>query len=211
MEKLAQAISHILGTELHLNDEKQKVVAYGLAAIFQMSIIFIVITILGSLGGFYPEALVLFLGVGLLRKSTGGNHAPTFNTCLFVSITSILLMAAFSHYIPNKENEVFFFIFIIVSYILDFWLVYKYAPVDSPNKPIKNPQKIKRLRKSSILTVCIYFILTVLSISNGLIKPSLFHIGISLTLATLWQAVTLTKFSKGFFNIFTIVKIVKEE
>lgn len=205
MEKLAQSISHTIGGNLSLDEEKQKVIAYGLAAMFQMLILFVTITIIGVIGGFYPEALVLFFGVGLLRRSSGGNHAPTFNSCLLISIGSINLMAVLSHYISNGRNTVFLAIFTLLSYSLTFFLIYKYAPVDTPNKPIVNPLKIKRLRKDAVLTVILYFSISVVLIFLGLKRPTLLRMGVSLTMASLWQAMTLTELSKGFFNFLHMI------
>ncbi len=72
MEKLANKIAETIAMHLGHDEEKTAVVSYGLAALLQMIIIFIVISAVGILGGFWAENLVMFFAVGLFRRATGG-------------------------------------------------------------------------------------------------------------------------------------------
>ncbi|MGB4313396.1 MAG: accessory gene regulator B family protein, partial [Natronincolaceae bacterium] len=77
MEKLAKGLADNIGKNLQYDSEKTAVVAYGLTAAFQMFTIFFVLSIVGSIWGFWAEGMIIFILVGLLRKSVGGAHSKT--------------------------------------------------------------------------------------------------------------------------------------
>jgi len=99
LEKLAHNISEIISKKLGYDDDKQSVIAYGLTAIFQMFSIFLIVSIIGIIGRFWAECMVIFLAVGLLRKATGGAHSETMQGCLVISIFSISFLAFLSKYL----------------------------------------------------------------------------------------------------------------
>ena len=205
MEKLANRISEFIAKKLNYDEEKTKVMAYGLAAIFQMVSIFIISSIIGLLAGFWIESMFIFLGVGLLRKSTGGAHSQTFQGCMIISIFSIAFLSFVSRYMfPVRcEKKLYFFILILIGliYLFAFIMVYILAPVATPNKPIVKKEKIRRLKINSIITVIVYFVISLLFFFFSKKNLRFVNISISLSLATLWQIFTLTKAGHKFIDI----------
>ena len=158
--------------------------------------IFIITSVIGLAGGFWVESLVIFLGVGILRKSTGGAHSQTFQACLIISIFSISLLSLLSsHLVPNGVviDMTYSFVVICIVFLISFFFIYKLAPVDSLAKPIVKKEKIARLRKNSILTLIVYFLLAIAFTFFSTSLLWLQKISISLCFATLWQVFTLTK------------------
>jgi accessory gene regulator B len=197
VEKLAHNLSEKIAEKLGYDQDKKEVIAYGLTAIFQMVGIFSIASFIGIVGGFWYESMVLFLAVGLFRKSTGGAHSSTFQGCIIISIFSISFFAFLSRYLfyVNVPPHVFFISVLSVIYIFSFLVVYKLAPVASPNKPIVRKEKIKKLKIKSLATVVFYYLISMIFIfcsqDNSHIR--LIHISLSLACATLWQVFTLTK------------------
>ena len=72
--------------------------------------------------------------------------------------------------------------------------------MDSPNKPIKNPLKIKRMRKGSFLLVTAYLALQLLFVFLGTRNPLFQGYGISLLLGVAWQTLTLTPIGAVLLN-----------
>ncbi|HZK38325.1 MAG TPA: accessory gene regulator B family protein, partial [Clostridia bacterium] len=79
-----------------------------------------------------------------------------------------------------------------LSFVFSYLVVYKKAPVDSPNKPVRKEKKIRRLRIGAFITLTIYFIaVAVLYYFSG--KDLRFSgYAISVTMAVLWQIFMLT-------------------
>lgn len=201
MEKLARKIADSVGESQGLDAERTAVVSYGLAALFQMIIIFAVVSIIGAVAGFWFETATLFLAVGLLRKATGGAHSSYYAGCLCASIGSICLLGAGSRYLILPHMNYAVMAVTTAVYILCFIIILKRAPVDSPNKPIRKEEKIRRLRKNAVITIIIYFLLTagfyLLSFKNFRFMT----VGVSLTAGALWQSLMLTDIGKGLTGI----------
>lgn len=208
MEKMAHEFSRKIAVQLHYDEDKEAVIAYGLTAIFQIAAIAFCISVIGLLCRFWYEALIIFAGVGILKKSTGGAHSQTIYSCTFISVLSISLFAALSRYLFGAPTHIYmnycaaFVVFVFCGIIF-----YKNVPVDSPNKPIKRPEKIKRLRRQSFILLVLYTAGTYLFIFFGAEHTRLYSFSVSIHFVLLWQAFMLTKsgakFIKGLDTIFT--------
>ena len=201
MEILAFNIAEKIAVEMNYDEDKKAVIAYGLTAIFQMATIFAVISIIGILFGFWYESIVIFLGVGIIRKSTGGAHSQTMKGCLVISVLSITILSTMARYffaLPfskyvNFGISIFVFIFCFIIF-------YIRVPVDSPNKPIVRPEKIRKLRRQSFLILTIFFLLSIVLIILTTWYNRFYSIAISIRLSMLWQLFTLTRIGAQFIG-----------
>ena len=192
MERAAHKIANDIAARFGYDEEKTAVISYGLTAVFQMTIIFVMTLMIGLLGGFHFECMIIFFSVGLLRKATGGAHSRSFTGCLFISIFTISIMAFLARYLFGENKSYLFFIFYTLAYILAFLIIYRHAPVDSPNKPIVSEVKIRRLRRNSFITVAIYYLITLLFTYLSMQNYRFMSLATSLTFAMLWQVFMLT-------------------
>lgn len=207
IEKLAYNISEKIALQMEYDEDKKAVIAYGLMAMFQMAAIFILISCIGILLDFWFESIIIYLSVGIIRKSTGGTHASSMNSCIIISVLSITLQSAISRYLLGEPINIFINIIIsIIIFAICFIVFYFRVPVDTPNKPIVKPEKIKRLRKQSFLLLIICFILTILFAILTNFDKRFFSIAVSIRMAMIWQVFTLTK--TGAFVINTIDSFV---
>jgi accessory gene regulator B len=194
IETLAHNIAKKIAVQLDYDDEKKAVIAYGLIAILQMAMIFILISTIGIIFDFWFECMIIYLSVGFIRKSTGGAHSKTMNGCIIISVLSITLLSALSRFlldIPLHTNVNLGITFVI--FLISFIVFYIRVPVDSPNKPIVKAEKIKRLRKQSFFILTIFFILSIIFIMVSTHIARFYSIAFSIRLAMLWQVLTLTK------------------
>lgn len=201
MEKLAKLIADFIGQSLGQDEEKRQVVAYGLAALLQFIVIFLSSILIGIVGNFVLESITVMFSVALLKKSAGGAHSASMFSCTVMSILNITFFAAISRYLFKSET-VFTAACIItlIIYILAFILIYKLAPVDTKNKRIVKPEKIKRLRKTAFLTLISYIILSALFLFFSVKYIRLLSMAVSLTFATGWQSFMLTRSGAAFIN-----------
>ncbi len=201
MENFAHNLSDKIALQMQLDDDKKSVIAYGLTAIFQMTTIAVLVSIMGLLCNFWYESMILFIGVGIIRKSTGGAHSQTMVGCLIISVFSIILLSVLSRYVFYFPINIYINIGIsVMVYALCFIVFYKRVPVDTPNKPINNPDKIKRLRRQSFIILVIFFLLSIITMLFTSISYRFYSIAASIRLAMLWQLFTLTKHGAKFIN-----------
>lgn len=201
MEKLAKQIAERISEALNYDEDKQLVIAYGLTALLQMITIASVVLIVGLIFNFWIEAIILFMGVGLLRKSTGGAHAKTLFGCTVISIVSICVMSALCRYfLINVDSLHILLPVYIITIGCCFFITYQKAPVDSPNKLIKRPEKIKRLRKQSFITILIYSTISIALLVISCYNLRMVSISSSIVLSLVWQTITLTRCGAVFIS-----------
>ena len=210
MEKLCNKIANKLAIELNYDNDKKEVLAYGAFALLQMLISIAFVLIFGLIFNVAVEALIISFTVSLLRKYSGGVHASSLSACMFIG-TTICVGLAISikcFLVPPFDIKIQLIIGVII-FIWSYYLIYKLAPVDSPNKPIKREEKIRRMRKGSIIVLSIYLVIALINII------SFYYIGgnkfiiyvICIYSGILWQTFTLTKF--GFVTITNIDTLFK--
>lgn len=193
MEKLAQNLARNISSSLGYNEEKEAVVAYGLTAIIQVSATVLLVLLLGILTGVLVESLIVCFSVAVLRKYSGGAHAETaeFCTCfsaVYCTLTAFLskkLLTAIYSFIPMAAA-------VTLVFILSFVFIYKLAPVDTPNKPIRTEKKKRKMRAGSFIVLAIYFLLSVAFLVLSPQSDRFKSYGISLLFGTVWQVFTLT-------------------
>lgn len=193
MEKLAHELAAHISLSLGYDDEKKAVIAYGLTAIIQVSATVLLVLLFGTLMKVPAEAIIVCFSVAFFRKYSGGAHAETaeFCTCfsaLYCTLTAFLskrLLSAVYSTVPMAAA-------IILVFFLSFVTVYKLAPVDTPNKPIRTAKKRRRMRVSSFAILTIYFLLSIIFFVLSLQFDVFKSYGISLLFGIAWQAFTLT-------------------
>lgn len=201
MEKLAHYIAEKIALHMQFDDDKKAVIAYGLTAIFQIITLFIIISIVGLIFDFWYESIIIFIGVGIIRKSTGGAHSQTMYGCILISVLNIMILSSLSRYILNFPVNIFINLLIsVLVYVLCIIVFYNRVPVDSPKKPITKPEKIKRLRRKSYITITLFLIISIFFILLSVRFERFYSIAVSIRLAMLWQLFTLTKLGMWFIN-----------
>ena len=201
LETLAFNIAGKIAVEMNFDENKKAVIAYGLTAIFQIATIFAVISIIGILFDFWYESIIIFLGVGIIKKSTGGAHSQTMEGCLVISVLSITILSTLARYFFDFPLSKFVnFGISIFVFIFCFIVFYIRVPVDSPNKPIVKPEKIKKLRRQSFLILTIFFLLSIALIILTTWYNRFYSIAISIRLSMLWQLFMLTRIGAQFIR-----------
>jgi accessory gene regulator B len=201
MEKLANRLAESAAKSAGLDDERKKVIAYGLGALIQMLSLMVASLVFGFVFHCMVESMTIFLAVGLFKSSAGGAHARTSASCTFISLVSIFLMSLIARYVVPVVPAYWpvYFGFIVLAFAVATAAVYRLAPVASANKPIERPEKIRRLRRLSFVTVGVFFVISAaLILFEGCHRC--INAAISLTLAVLWQSFMLTRAANRFLS-----------
>ncbi len=182
--------SNYIGKELNLSIDEIDVISYGIFSFFQIFLAILLTFLIGFLFKVPFEALIISSTISLLRKSTGGVHANSPGRCILVSILVGISLGYISTILPVKFETMI--IYTIIIYVLASLLVYKYAPVASPNKPIKTQSKKQKLRAKAFRTMIFYLIIISLLIIINIKFANLESYIYSILLGLLWQSFTLT-------------------
>lgn len=177
MERLAQQITNLIQTNNpKLSDLEIKKIKFGLACFLGEVTKFIFYLVIFSTLSLTKHFLIATLFFCIPRMPAGGFHEDTYWRCFF---TSLMIFSA----IVIGGSRVFLnwpirFALILITLIL-IWI---YAPVDHPNKPIIRLERRKRLKHFSLAT-------TAVLVGVSLIIPEKY--AATATFALLCEAVSL--------------------
>jgi len=133
---------------------------------------FLILIIPGLLLNILPQLLITTFSFASLRIWTGGLHYDSYTKCSYISLLSFTITALLAKYIILNQ-----FITMLI-FLSVFILILIYAPVEHPNRPIKEKEKIR-------FKIIALFVLTILIIiyiftNNVIICNSIIY-GILLT------------------------------
>lgn len=193
VEKICNKISNNIATELKCDEEKKLVINYGIFAIIQMGIAICLTIIFGLLFNVVAEALIVSFTISILRKSSGGAHASTPGRC---AILGTIVSVGFGLVAKRIEkNAVTISLIGIIIFFWSFYIVYKLAPVDSAAKPIKNQERRKKLKRSSMMILGAYLVIAIANILYNYysVNVSVLTYTLCIYMGLVWQIFSLTK------------------
>lgn len=195
IENISKAVAEKVSNELNYDNERKEVIQYGTYALIQTLISIISVLILGLIFNIALEALIFLFTASILRKYSGGAHSESSNVCTLLGII-ISIGVGFlikSSFFVNIDFEFIIFAGIVV-FVFAYFIIFKYAPVDTPNKPIKTEKKKKRMKKGSlkILTIYLFIVLlnTILYYNSDVVFAK--QVILSILFGIAWQCMTLT-------------------
>lgn len=195
MEKISNFLATKLSTELNLDNEKKQIIQYGMFAIIQIIVTVATVAFGGIILGVAIEALILMFTASTLRRYSGGAHATTPLRCLFIG-TSICLLQAILVVIADNliQSNIILLILGALIYILSYYMITKYVPVDSVKKPIRSEAKKRRMKKGAkkIINMEFLIVLVLLVLMSWNIRNCQRYI-FCIYLGVIWQMFTITE------------------
>ncbi|KGM97250.1 accessory gene regulator B family protein [Clostridium botulinum] len=137
------------------NEDDLAIIKYGVELLFMSFNKIPIILCVSYLMGMFKETCFTMLVFGIIRSSASGIHAKTSSTCLISTLVAILGGIYISRVM--KINILVKILIFIVSFII----YLKYSPADTEEKPYVNSQIRKKLKVRSLITITIYFIISI--------------------------------------------------
>lgn len=150
------------------NYSKEKIdeIMYGIEGIYLTITKTIIISLLALILGILKELIILLIAFNFIRLFAFGMHASKSTICLIFS-SLLFLCGAYLCKIIIIPNIVCYILYTIVLITISV-----YSPADTVKRPLIKKKKRIKFKILSIITVLIYFIITML-IENNLIINSL--------------------------------------
>lgn len=192
MEKLSNELATKIAIRLEVNEEQREVMAYGAFALIQIFINIFLLIIIGTLLNVAIEAVIISVVSSILRKYSGGVHLTSPWKCTIMGIC----VCVFASTVIKSLNLKLTFIFIILLVIIwAYFFIKKYAPVDTPTKPIRNQDRRNRMKKGAIKVLKVYGILIAVNLIFYLQFQwyNCLEYSACITFGIAWQVFTLTK------------------
>lgn len=193
VESISNKLADKIVKEVNGDEERRAVIAYGIFGMLQIGISILLVIIFGAIFNILIEALIMSFVISVLRKYSGGVHASTPNTCTVIgTLICIIIPLIISRFSMGFYGVL---IFGLIVFGISYYLIYKLAPVDSANKPIKKLERRQRLKRKSIIVLTIYLILVIvlLTLYKNSQSIKLLLYCMCIYSGIIWQVFSLTK------------------
>lgn len=182
---------YLIRTKGIQDKDEQEVLIFGSEVFFGMILGTVVTLLLAYILGLHMAVFFMIVVSLAIRKTAGGAHSDDPTNCLIISALVYNVLALFA-----KETVVYILHYIeylvLTTFVIGIILVWKYSPVESPQKPLGQSQK-RNLRRLAIIVTILIFILQIMATKSQ--SLDYMQINYSVCLILLWQFFMLS--SKG--------------
>jgi accessory gene regulator B len=194
---LSRAIAEKIGNKLGFDEERKSVLAYGAFGIMQVSFSIMLIILAGVIFDVLLEAMIISFTAVILRKYCGGAHSSSPTGCIVIgTVVTTLLAVAVNRLLP-MTGTYFMTAYAAACMIFSIAAIHTYAPVDNPNKPIRNEERRKRLKKGGIVLALIISSASIILLALNIFLDSIIKwarpVSLAVCTGMAWQSFTLLK------------------
>ncbi|NEZ47139.1 accessory regulator AgrB [Clostridium niameyense] len=210
IEVISDKVGNKITESLKLDEDSKEVIIYGTFVLIHTLSCILSIIIFGAIFNVFLESIIICICVSLLRKYSGGVHADSPGRCLVIGTVIIVGLAIIIKKIFCNFSYVFICTASLISLILCFYLVNKYAPVDSIQKPIEDVHQKEKFKRYSkvIISVSTLIVLILLGIYYKSKNNFILNFINCIYMGLLWQSFTLT--SKGYIFVKKFDKLLEK-
>jgi Membrane protein putatively involved in post-translational modification of the autoinducing quorum-sensing peptide len=195
IRKWSYACATQLAVATNENHQRRSVYYYGFYIVIGALFKLIVLTLAAILTRTLLTTFILFFVFGSLRMFAGGVHMDSFNKCMIVSFALYISGGVLAEYTGTYWNNMGLYGLAGITLICGIYILFKYAPKDTPNKPITDPNNITKFKR---LSLTYFFVLIILILV--LIGFSLKKYCIAVSFGILFELFTITPVGHKFFN-----------
>mgnify|MGYP000985132066 CR=1 FL=1 len=195
VQKWSYACANHFATVLNENHQKRAVYYYGFFIIIGAMVKGIILISAALLFGTLLPTIFVFLAFASLRIGAGGYHMDTYGKCLFASLVLYITASLITQHTYKFWNDFHIAMLITITFVTGLYVLIRYAPKDTPNKPITKPEQIMKYKKLSIIILFVWFII---SIALTIFKQSMYII--ALNLGILLELFSVTPTGHKFFD-----------
>jgi len=183
IDKISKAVSQKMLDASVISIEDKDIYYYGLQLIVSTIIKGMGLMIIAILFDKAIEALIFIGAFGILRINAGGFHLDTYFKCFVVTSASMMLCIWIGSITPLQLVPYI----IACALVITVLLVFRYAPVDNPNRPL-SAREHRKFRIRSIYTI---MIMVIIIIALYYVKTQLYKYLCIASLSIMFEGLTL--------------------
>ncbi|QXM07195.1 accessory gene regulator ArgB-like protein [Crassaminicella indica] len=188
MEKCIGRILEVYKNYLGIDDNQEAILRYSLYLMMSAILGYFLALAAAWLLGTFSYVFVIMITISILRSSSGGAHCESmWNCAIFGMVVSNALGLLIKVIVPTKEITLSILVFV---FLFGLWSINKYAPADTPQKPINTFEKREKLKRRSLVILVVWCFL---NIGYYIIFKRGHSMVIASSLGVLWQCFSITK------------------
>ncbi len=156
INKLSGKLSNILGDSMNSTDQEKEVYAYSIEVLLSLILNIIILFETAYVIGKIPEFIIFIIFFSGLRTYAGGYHAKSHIECMTESFIIFFISAMSTSWFKAGGELI-----IAIGIIASIFLVFKYSPSESGNKPLNSNKrkKYKIISRSILILYCLIIII----------------------------------------------------
>lgn len=180
-----------LKDRLGLNKEEEEVAVYSLEMIIYGGAGFLLVCVAGLLLKCVAATLIVLIVGMLLRSFAGGAHSSSPYVCILISTVVVPLLGKLAVVGAPYSSFPVLVLLIGGGFVVSLAVVWRLAPVESPEKPLSSARHRRQLRLLSVVFLCLAVAVQVsLLLLSPLSRTAAAILAIEAGL--LWQTFSLT-------------------
>jgi accessory gene regulator B len=195
INKWSYRLADYLTSQLGHSHEKRHVYYYGFQIIIGGIVKFLLLLAATLATGIFFSTFTALLFFGALRVIAGGYHMGNYTRCMIVSSLMFMLSGFITEYTHVYWSQAALALLAGAVFLVALPSVLKWAPADTPYKPITKPSQIKTLKVLSVVVVILWALSELLLIAGRLSFYSLAG-----SLGILMAVFIISPAGYGFFN-----------
>lgn len=167
VNKWSYGCADSLANALNENHYKRSAYYYSFQIVIGTTVEILILAMVSLLLGIFVPALIISLTFTSLRLIAGGYHMDTYSKCLYVSLGLFIAAALIDQHTYTYWTVSCLTALIAVTALVGLYTLVRYAPKDTPNKPITNPRQIRRLKTLSLIYLFIWLTSSLALLAHG--------------------------------------------
>lgn len=167
-KKFIESVFSFVSKYQKCDELQEKVIRYGLEALYNLISKLIVMLVISIILGIWREYLLLVIIYASARRYAYGLHAKSSITCWLTTLPIYLLGCYFIRYVNIPQSMVY------ILWIFGFISFAKWAPADTPARPLIHPE-IRKKQKIKASIVCLLYLGCILYFQNQLLTNGLIY------------------------------------
>lgn len=151
--EISKRTAGFLSRNMIIETEYEEVYAYGIEILLSTILNFIVALTIAIISHEFVACLINLTAFVTIRIYAGGYHADTHLGCMTTLIGVLLIFIFVTKFINSELIMILSPILLIISAVI----IFKYAPVEHPNKPLSDKKKLK-LRRKALISLSIWIL-----------------------------------------------------
>ncbi len=156
INKWSYSFAKGLADALNENHQSRRAYNFGFQVIIGESFKTVVIFLVALVLGVFLPALIVTMSFVTLRVIAGGYHMDSQGKCLITTLI-LIIPAAWIAKLTNAHWSTWHLVVLIfIAFIAGLYALIRYAPRDNPNKPITDPDEIRKFKRLSLIYLTIW-------------------------------------------------------
>lgn len=173
INKWSYGLANYMAEQLGHNHEKRHVYYYGFQIIIGGIVKFLVLLLATLITGIFLSTFTTLLFFGALRVPGGGYHMGSYVRCMVASSLMFMLSGFIVEYTCSLWSQGMLAALAAAVFLTALLVAWKWAPADTPYKPINKPGQIRALKSISVIVVFLWAGAEAILIVKGLSFASL--------------------------------------